>query len=117
MAEQEKLLELKEQPRKPTVEDEAAGECKLRLVNRDQLTMAQIDVEHLIGEHHPARGIWEVTKGLDLSKYESAIRTRKGGWDERRGRPSCWLRFGCYVTVSESHRLGLWSGRCSRGRG
>ena len=79
MAEQEKLLELKEQPPKPTVEAEAAGECKLRLVNRDQLTMAQIDVEHLIGEHHPARGIWEVTKGLDLSKYESAIRTRKGG--------------------------------------
>ena len=78
MAEQEKLLELKEQPPKPTVEAEAAGECKLRLVNRDQLTMAQIDVEHLIGEHHPARGIWEVTKGLDLSKYESAIRTRKG---------------------------------------
>jgi transposase len=40
--------------------------------------MAQIDVEHLIDEHHPARGIWEVTKGLDMSRYESAIRTRKG---------------------------------------
>ena len=78
MAEQEKLLELPEQPPKPAVEAEPAGECKLRLVNRDQLTMAQVDVEHLIDEHHPARGIWEVTKGLDLSKYESAIRTRKG---------------------------------------
>jgi len=78
MAEQEKLLELPEQPPKPGVEAEPAGECKLRLVNRDQLTMAQVDVEHLIDEHHPARGIWEVTKGLDLSKYESAIRTRKG---------------------------------------
>src|ERR1700681_4358623 len=78
MAEQEKLLELPEQPPKPAVEAEPAGGCKLRLVNRDQLTMAQVDVEHLIGEHHPARGIWEVTKGLDLSKYESAIRARKG---------------------------------------
>jgi len=78
MAEQEKLLELPEQPPKPAVEAEPAGECKLRLVNRDQLTMAQVDVEHLIDEHHPARGIWEVTKGLDLSKYESAIRSRKG---------------------------------------
>lgn len=78
MAEQEKLLELPEQPPPTSVKAEAAGECKLRLVNRDQLLMAQIDVEHLIDEHHPARGIWEVTKGLDLSRYESAIRTRQG---------------------------------------
>jgi transposase len=78
MAEQEKLLELPEQPEKPTGEAEAAGECKLRLINRDQLMMAQVDVEHLIDEHHPARGIWEVIQGLDLSKYEAAIRTRKG---------------------------------------
>lgn len=78
MSEQEKLLDLPEQPPTATVQAEPAGECKLRRVNRDQLTMAQIDVEHLIDEHHPARGIWEVTEGLDLSKYESAIRTRKG---------------------------------------
>src|ERR1700683_4337917 len=69
MAEQEKRLELPEQP--PTAADQAepAGECKLRLVNRSQLTMAQVDVEHLIDEHHPARGIWEVPQGLDLSRY------------------------------------------------
>jgi transposase len=78
MAEQEALLELPEQPVTATVKVKPAAECKLRAVNRDQLTMAQIDVEHLIDEHHPARGIWEVTKGLDLSRYESAIRTRKG---------------------------------------
>jgi hypothetical protein len=78
MAEQEKLLELPEQ--KPTVPEraEVAGECKLRLISRDQLRMAQIDVEHLIDEQHPARGIWEVTEGLDVSRYEAAIRTRRG---------------------------------------
>jgi transposase len=78
MAEQEKLLELSEQPSMPAGQSEPAGECKLRPINRDQLTMAQVDVEHLIDEHHPARGIWEVTQGLDLSRYESAIRSRKG---------------------------------------
>jgi transposase len=78
MAEQERLLELPEQPAQPEGQGEAAGECKLRLINRDQLMMAQVDVEHLIDEHHPARGIWEVTAGLDLSRYESAIRTRRG---------------------------------------
>ena len=40
--------------------------------------MAQVDVEQLIEEHHPARGIWEVTQGLELSEYEAAIRTRQG---------------------------------------
>ena len=40
--------------------------------------MAQVDVEHLIEEHHPARGIWEVSQGLELSEYEAAIRTRQG---------------------------------------
>src|ERR1700720_410802 len=78
MAEQENLLELPEQPPRPADQAEPAGECKLRLVKRDQLTMAQIDVEHLIEEQHAARGIWEVTQGLDLSRYETAIRTRKG---------------------------------------
>ena len=77
MAEQEKLLELPEQPPLLVGHIEGAGECKLRPINRDQLTMAQVDVEHLIDEHHPARGIWEVTQGLDCSRYESAIRSRK----------------------------------------
>jgi transposase len=78
MAEQEQLLELPEQPLGPEDSAEPTGECKLRLVNREQLLMAQVDVEHLIDEHHPARGIWEVTARLDLSRYESAIRTRRG---------------------------------------
>jgi transposase len=78
MGEQEKLLELPGQTAARQDHEVRSGGCKLRLVNRDQLTMAQIDVEHLIDEHHPARGIWEVTQGLDLSVYESAIRTRQG---------------------------------------
>jgi transposase len=77
MAEQEKLLELPE-PSEKVTKEEPAGERKLRQVNRDQLTMATIDVEHLIDEQHAARGIWELTKGLDLSPYEATIRTRQG---------------------------------------
>jgi transposase len=78
MAEQEKLLELPEQMPTATMKAEAGGECKLRRISRDQLTMAQIDVEHLIDEQHAARGIWEVTERLDVSRYEAAIRTRQG---------------------------------------
>jgi hypothetical protein len=78
MAEQENLLDLPEQPPTPVDQAEPTRECKLRPIQRDQLTMAQIDVEHLIEEQHAARGIWEVAQGLDLSRYESAIRTRQG---------------------------------------
>lgn len=77
MPEQEKLLELPEQAGL-VGQGGPIGECKLKLVNRAQLTMAQIDVEHLIDEHHPGRGIWEVVQGLDVSRYESAIRSRRG---------------------------------------
>ena len=77
MAEQEKLLELPEQ--EPSAETaQVTGEPKLKCIRRDQVTMAVIDVERLIDEQHPARGIWEVVQGLDLSRYESAIHTRKG---------------------------------------
>ena len=78
MAEQERLLELPEQPAPSADKAEGGGELKLRGINRDQLTMAQIDVEHLIDEQHAARGIWELVGRLDLSQYEAAIRTRQG---------------------------------------
>lgn len=77
MGEQGKLLELAD--RGPLPEKvERAGEPKLHEVNRKQMTMAQVDVEHLIGEQHPGRGIWRVTEGLDVSRLEAAIRTRQG---------------------------------------
>jgi transposase len=77
MAEQERLLEMPEQPARAERKSED-GECKLRWVNREQLMMTQIDVEHLIDEQHPARGIWDVTAELDLSQFEEGIRSRRG---------------------------------------
>ena len=71
------LLAIPEQPEssRPSKPD---GRVKLRQVNRSQLTMAQIDVEHLIDEQHPARGIWDICQELDVSGYEEAMRTREG---------------------------------------
>ena len=66
MPEQENLLEIPEQASLQQGLGAPTGECKVKLVNRAQLTMAQIDVEHLIDEQHPARGIWEVVQGLDV---------------------------------------------------
>jgi hypothetical protein len=52
---------LPEQTPTAPIKAEGTGVCKLRLINRGQLTLAQINVEHLIDEHHPARGVCEVT--------------------------------------------------------
>jgi transposase len=108
MAEQEPLLDLPEQAPPPVGETEPVGPRKLRLVNRDQLTLAQVDVEHLIDQHHPARGIWEVTGRLDLSRYEASIHTRQG----EAGRPawspqlliSIWL-YGYSQGVTSAREL------------
>ena len=89
MAEQENLLELPEQPPRPVGEAAVVGECKLRVVSRDQLMMAQVDVEHLIDEHHPARGIWEITGRLDLADTNQPFVRVGGKRDDRRGRRSC----------------------------
>lgn len=78
MGAQRILLELPEAEATPVSETEPTGACKLRPIQRNQLTMATIDVEHLIGEQHAARGIWDVTSKLDLSRYEEPIRTREG---------------------------------------
>jgi hypothetical protein len=71
------LLVIPEQP-EPSKPSEPDGRVKLRQMNRCQLTRAQIDVEHLIDEQHPARGIWDICQKLDVSRFEAAMRTREG---------------------------------------
>src|SRR5580704_5726266 len=53
----------------------------IRYVNRKQLSWRAVDVEHLIGEDHPARAIWALVGRLDLSGFYRAIEssTEEGG--------------------------------------
>lgn len=46
--------------------------------------MEALDVEKLVAEDHPVRAIWEFVGRLDLSAYESAIKSREG----EAGRPA-----------------------------
>ena len=41
----------------------------IRYVNRQQMSWRAIDVDHLIGEDHPARAIWGLVGRLDLSAF------------------------------------------------
>src|ERR1700686_5303883 len=67
------------QPLLLTIEQQPAEELRkviktvdtvrIRPVNRDQTWVVYIDVEKLIAEDHPARGIWELVGQLDLSGF------------------------------------------------
>lgn len=87
MWEQKKLLEGAE----PAMEEKGEilrGPAKLRTINREQKTMAIIDVEELIPEDHKARAIWHLTGELDLSGFSEGLRSEQGSagraaWDPR----------------------------------
>ena len=53
----------------------------IRYVNRQQMSWRAVDVEHLIGEDHPARAIWTLVGRLNLSAFYQAIEssTEEGG--------------------------------------
>src|ERR1700676_4071311 len=56
----------------------------IRYVNRQQMSWRAVDVEHLIGEDHPARAIWALVGRLNLSTFYQAIESSP----EEGGRPA-----------------------------
>jgi transposase len=46
---------------------------------RRQLLLRPVDVEGLVAEDHPVRGIWELAGQLDLSRFYEAIEAVEGG--------------------------------------
>src|SRR5579864_5090171 len=80
------LVEIPEQPAQQ--KQEPKGPPKLRLVNRQQTTLAVIYVEELIPADHKARAIWALAGRMDLSKFAEPLRTAEGSagrpaWDPR----------------------------------
>jgi transposase len=47
-------------------------------INRNQKVLQPLDIENLIPAEHPARKIWAVVGGLDLSRFEEQIRAVEG---------------------------------------
>lgn len=81
------LVDMPEQPDQP-MPTHRQGRPKLKLVDRQQKVMAEIDVEQLIEKDHKARAIWELTGRMDLSRFLEPVRTSVGcvgrsAWDPR----------------------------------
>lgn len=47
-------------------------------LDRNQMRLQPLDVERLIDQQHPARKIWRVVEGLDLSGFEADARAVEG---------------------------------------
>jgi transposase len=76
-------------PPKPKAGGAAAkGAPRLKAVDRQQLMWRAVDVEQLIEEDHPARGIWAFTGRMDWSRFTASIQAVDGvagraAWDPR----------------------------------
>jgi len=65
-----------------------AAPPRVKPVDRSQLVWRTVDVEHLIEEDHPARGIWTLAGQLDLQGFYAPIEAVEGvagrtPWDPR----------------------------------
>jgi transposase len=67
--------------------ENGAEEQRIKTIylDRSQTRWAEFDLESLIDEQHPARAIWELSRQLNLKRFEEGVKTREGA----AGRP-CW---------------------------
>lgn len=75
-------------------------------VDREQLCWTALDLEHLIGEEHAARAIWEMVQRVDGSKFEQDVKS----WEGEGGRPR-WPSQVVMSVVLYGYSLGVASAR------
>ena len=68
---------LEEKP-EPTMPPPVEAGKRLKPIDRRQSFWGAIDIEKLIEEEHPARGIWAMVNRLDLSRLEAKIKAVEG---------------------------------------
>lgn len=74
-----------------------AGKPRLKPIVREQLLMRTIDVERLVGEDHPVRGIWAMVCRLDLGRFEESIRAVEGKAGQRTWDPRLLISLWIYA--------------------
>lgn len=63
---------------KPVLSADEVGNPKLKPIDRSQISLKVVDLEHLIEPGYSARAIWELVGRLDLGRFLSAIRSQEG---------------------------------------
>src|SRR5258705_4055613 len=67
---------------KPGLSADEVGDPKLKPVDRSQISLKVIDLEHLIDPGHSARAVWDLAGRLDLDRFLNAIRSHQGGKEQ-----------------------------------
>jgi transposase len=75
----------------------ATGKPRLKPIVREQLLMRTIDVERLVGEDHPVRGIWALVCRLDLRRFEESIGAVEGKAGQRTWDPRLLISLWIYA--------------------
>jgi len=70
---------------------------RLREPNRKQVILHPTDLDALIGAEHPARAIWRVLEGLDLSRFYQPIKAREGSAGRDASDPRMLLALWLYA--------------------
>lgn len=60
------------------LEEQSSKEPRIRVLNRKQTFLREVDVEGLVREDHEVRAIWELVGRLDLSRYYEEIKSVDG---------------------------------------
>jgi transposase len=108
----------KDQPEPPKQEQrvgpvpEKAPAKRLKRIDRSQCFWGAIDIEKLIEEDHPARGIWTMVSRLDLSRLEDKIKAVEGRAGQNSLDPrllmSLWI-YGYSEGISSARELSRMS--------
>jgi len=84
---------------------------RVRLVNRDQFVMRNLDVEQLIAQDHAARAIWELVGRLELSSFYEKVKAVEGHAGQAPFDPrlmiSVWV-YGLSRGVGSARELSQW---------
>lgn len=83
MSEAQRLLDIeleryKTEPNPSPSPQEREARKRLKPIDRSQVCWGVIDIEKLIEEDHPARGIWAMVNQLDLAALENKIKAVEG---------------------------------------
>lgn len=73
-----------QESKEPEASSEARPKPRFEAIDRKQMVMLPVDIEHLVDEAHPVRAIWEFIEMLDLSSFSEDVRAVEG----ERGRPA-----------------------------
>jgi len=85
-----------------------AAKPKYLLVDRSQTRLLPLDYDYLIPADHPARGIWKLLEGIDLTAFDCEVRSFQGQAGRPRLSPhllaSLWI-YGYRIGVPSARAL------------